>query len=377
VKFIENIDLKYQSQYLKHLNYTLQFSILDNVNLTQTVTEKELPSIYENILQQAQSIKRKDDVIRKLSEHSNIYKVLLNPEPNWTDSNDVYTRILFELDLIEATPVLGLMLYLSDREMDENEKIKVAKLCCKIFARQHITSQPKVGTIDNVIIKVINKLAKDNGALTYDTVKDYLLNCDKHFNLSSKIYSSDIELERALKGPIYENNSIITRYLLIKLASTLVTNATIVTDPFSELNRYEMTIRQGRKDRKLYTIEHVLPQNENLNDYWKNALNECNTTLDVDTLHETYKHKLGNLTLTADNSALSDSDFITKQTLTSKTIAGTSYDIGYKNGDPLNDLKDKDGISLANAKTWNTNRIEQRTAIMVEKLMSLLSLTTD
>ena len=52
-----------------------------------------------------------------------------------------------------------------------------------------------------------------------------------------------------------------------------------------------------------YTIEHILPQNENLSDEWKAGLgadwNACAEWL----------HTLGNLTLTGYNSEYSDSSF--------------------------------------------------------------------
>jgi uncharacterized protein with ParB-like and HNH nuclease domain len=53
-----------------------------------------------------------------------------------------------------------------------------------------------------------------------------------------------------------------------------------------------------------YTIEHILPQNENLSSAWKTALGT-----DWQRIQQTYLHTIGNLTLTAYNSKYSDKPF--------------------------------------------------------------------
>lgn len=57
-----------------------------------------------------------------------------------------------------------------------------------------------------------------------------------------------------------------------------------------------------------YTIEHILPQNENLSPEWQEALGP-----DWKRVHEKWLHTLGNLTLTAYNSEYSDKPFYEKR----------------------------------------------------------------
>lgn len=59
-----------------------------------------------------------------------------------------------------------------------------------------------------------------------------------------------------------------------------------------------------------YTIEHIMPQNQNISDEWKESLGE-----NYEAIHEKYIHTIGNLTLTAYNSSLSDSSFKHKQNM--------------------------------------------------------------
>lgn len=68
---------------------------------------------------------------------------------------------------------------------------------------------------------------------------------------------------------------------------------------------------QGRKERvpvDEYTIEHILPQNENLSKAWKDALGP-----EWERIRDTWLHTLGNLTLTGYNSEYSDRPFAEKR----------------------------------------------------------------
>jgi uncharacterized protein with ParB-like and HNH nuclease domain/predicted transport protein len=67
----------------------------------------------------------------------------------------------------------------------------------------------------------------------------------------------------------------------------------------------------GRKERVAvdeYTIEHILPQNQNLPWKWRQSLGE-----EWQRIQQTWLHTLGNLTLTAYNSDYSDRTFIEKR----------------------------------------------------------------
>jgi len=74
------------------------------------------------------------------------------------------------------------------------------------------------------------------------------------------------------------------------------------------LRRFE---NHGRKERvpvQDYTIEHIMPQNENLSAKWRLGLGE-----DWRRVHEQFLHTLGNLTLTGYNSEYSDHSFQEKR----------------------------------------------------------------
>ena len=76
------------------------------------------------------------------------------------------------------------------------------------------------------------------------------------------------------------------------------------------LRRLENHGRKERVNVEEYTIEHIMPQNEDLLPTWRAELGS-----EWQTIHTQYLHTLGNLTLTGYNSELSDRPFLEKRTM--------------------------------------------------------------
>jgi uncharacterized protein with ParB-like and HNH nuclease domain/predicted transport protein len=76
------------------------------------------------------------------------------------------------------------------------------------------------------------------------------------------------------------------------------------------LKRLENYGRKERVEVTEYTIEHILPKNENLSDEWKKSLGT-----DWKRIREKWLHTLGNLTLTGYNSEYSDRPFDVKRNM--------------------------------------------------------------
>jgi predicted transport protein len=74
------------------------------------------------------------------------------------------------------------------------------------------------------------------------------------------------------------------------------------------MRRLENHNRKERVSVDEYTIEHILPQNENLSSAWKTALG-----VEWQRIQQTYLHTIGNLTLTGYNSEYSDKTFAQKR----------------------------------------------------------------
>jgi len=109
----------------------------------------------------------------------------------------------------------------------------------------------------------------------------------------------------------------------------------------------------GRKERvKIdeYTIEHIMPQNKNLNEDWKDALGE-----NWELIQEKYLHTIGNLTLTGYNPELSDRSFRQKRDMEG----------GFKDS-PI-----RLNRSLAEKSDWNDQAILERSEEIASKISTI------
>ena len=108
----------------------------------------------------------------------------------------------------------------------------------------------------------------------------------------------------------------------------------------------------GRKERVAvdeYTIEHILPQNENLSPKWREALGE-----EWQRIQQTWLHTLGNLTLTAYNSDYSDRAFTEKRDMPDASEKGLKQ----------SPLKLNQGLGIL--ETWNEETIKARATKLAE-----------
>lgn len=105
----------------------------------------------------------------------------------------------------------------------------------------------------------------------------------------------------------------------------------------------------GRRERVVvedYTIEHILPQNENLSAEWQAELGP-----EWQRIQHTWLHTLGNLTLTGYNSEYSDRPFVYKR---DQVANAEGKKIGFK----FSPLNINDG--LGEVATWNEDAIKTR-----------------
>lgn len=109
----------------------------------------------------------------------------------------------------------------------------------------------------------------------------------------------------------------------------------------------------GRKERvtiEEYTIEHILPQNENLSEEWRGVLGD-----DWQEVQHKYLHTLGNLTLTGYNSEYSDHAFVVKRDMEG----------GFKDS-PL-----RLNAGLGQLEAWTVAEIEKRAARLADEAVRI------
>jgi uncharacterized protein with ParB-like and HNH nuclease domain len=116
------------------------------------------------------------------------------------------------------------------------------------------------------------------------------------------------------------------------------------------LDRLENEGSKEPVDTSQYSIEHILPQNENLPKEWRFMLGQ-----DWANLQGKWVHRLGNLTLTGYNSEYSDRSFIDK-----KTIPGGFSESSIR----LNKW-------VREQEFWTVQQIEERSDFLADKALSI------
>lgn len=159
--------------------------------------------------------------------------------------------------------------------------------------------------------------------------------------------ATDEEFHTALTGPVYDLNADIVHFILTSLAEQHMTRET----------HQDLWRRTGAGSSSTYvwSIEHILPQGENLPDEWMDILGGAE---EAAATQQNYRHHLGNITITGYNSSLSNVGFIKKRDRTDQK----GNPIGYRNRLSLNH-------DLAGREEWGATEIVNRTEALVEQTM--------
>lgn len=116
------------------------------------------------------------------------------------------------------------------------------------------------------------------------------------------------------------------------------------------LRKFENFDRKEIVNVESYTIEHILPQNKNLSNQWKQELGD-----NWKNVQEKYLHTIGNLTLTGYNPELSDRPFKEKRDM--------------KGG--FRDSPIRLNRSLADLEIWDENEIIKRAEILGDQAVNI------
>lgn len=350
---IEEIpDANDQERFLRHFYNAFKHRKEIKVEKVTRATRSLIIRIYETLIKKNAAL-----LFDELTKGAEIYGGLLRSDISLKQVADG----LIELGRIGSAPAYLVLLFLfslNSKDLEEtNFLVRAVNLMGRYFVRRNVTDKPPTRQIDQGFIEVVESCAsriKAGNKLNFEWFVDALI---KHAQPASLN-----EFKAALKDDIYDNNSLMARYVLIQI------------DQMHHSREYQPDLwARDEKGRFVWTVEHVLPQAERLPDYWVEMIAERDREKAAD-LQDKWVHRLGNLTLSGYNSSLATAPFEKKQKLAKdRSFLGFKINIGYKNGLSLNSLefKTKDGkkYSLANAPYWNEEMIEARTNLLVEMIV--------
>lgn len=300
-------------------------------------TRSNLIQIYEKLINHDAK-----DCLQKISSAGRLYALILSR--NQDDALNGLEKPLKDLERIQGAPSYLLMLYLLVRkeelQLNNDHLSAIASLLVRFFVRRNLTDTPPTRDLTRLFMTTIDKLNGLTGAAIPQAIQDQLV----------EISASDESFQRKLEGPIYEENSGVTRFILCALEEQAMTKETWV-----DLWRFE-------NKQFVWTIEHIFPQGENIPQSWVAMIADGDKQVAKE-VQQTHVHKLGNLTISGFNSALGNKSFEEKRDRTDRQGRA----VGYKNGLKLNE-------DLAAAQSWSVAQIDARTTKLVEQVMALFKL---
>ena len=332
--------------------------LIDYLGEEISVQERFLAQYYNAFREEIYPISKKPIAIR--SNLISIYEDLIDHDAekflnDIVRSGEVYSQILLHQEIkfyslrkplealhrIQGAPSYVLVLYLlmkySDHKLDESHLARVICLLVTFFVRRNLTDIPPTRDLRDMFVRIIDDLKGKTGNEVTSRINSIL----------QQKTATDDEFEKRLKGPIYLDNSSVTRFILCSLEEQSKTKETMI-----DLWRKE-------NNKLIFTIEHILPQRSDLPNFWVDMIAGGDKDKAKE-LQEKYVHFIGNLTITGYNSELGSKSFIDKRDR--KDSNGSP--VGYKNGLILNkDLKDED--------SWGVQQIELRTEKLVREAINI------
>jgi uncharacterized protein with ParB-like and HNH nuclease domain len=262
------------------------------------------------------------------------------------------------LDHSQSFPLL-LFVFINNIELELNEEHlnQITKSIVNFFVRRNVTLRPKSSNARAQFINM-NRYIIEN-KLRANEIVDYINN--KIVSISD---SNDEFFEQLVNDGIYDKSKDTTRFVLIQLERNF-------GNYFNKGNKDTLeeyiNADKMKKSKLRWTIEHILPQGDNLPVYWKNTISPENPE-NAKNIQEDYVHRLGNLTLTPYNSEMGQKSFVEK-----KNQADNGIYVGLKNGLFLNQSIISADENWETKETWNKSDIERRSKELANKIIALFS----
>lgn len=311
--------------------------------------------IYEKLIK-SNALNLLEDLIAKAQTYNNFF------EPDESHDPEL-GRALVDLQRIGATPAYTFLLYLfslsANDFAEDNVILRTVKLLAKYYFRRNVTDLPRTRALDAINIELVERCERERKErpLSWEFVRKIVL--------SGKGKPPSLnELRKALADNLYANNDYMARYALTKL------------DEISHTREYAPDLwARNERGVLMWSVEHILPQGRNLPDEWVAMIADSNRER-AEEVQNRWVHCLGNLTLTAYNSRLSNQPFEKKQRKNEVTVFGNKIHIGYKNGLALNKIPfmvDGNTVTLATTDRWTHEHIEARNKAMVDMLVNMFT----
>lgn len=337
-----------------------------NSEQSTSITKSQMLDAYQKLFKN-----EGERYIDELIEHAGLFSTL-NGKINIVENNrnsEKYTEnidyLLSEIRKLNATTVYPIILFLLKEykynSLSEKELVNVLLYLKNFFVRRNIILKPKSSNIRSRSLSIVKELNKDKNRENLDGISLVIVKSELN-NIAAK----PVEFRNALRGPIYDLSPETARIILIDIERE--------EGNYFDQKQNEDDLNKIQDNGQLkWTLEHIMPQSENLSDYWLEMIDPTRELPNETTIarHNDNIHKIGNLTLTGYNVELSNNDFLYKRDYPneeSEKFTGLRTEL-YLN----QSISDKNE-SIKNKTSWNIEDINRRTKDLADIAETLYSL---
>lgn len=249
------------------------------------------------------------------------------------------SNLLLSLDRIQGAAAYLLLMVLMERqtelELTHEHQEQIVNFLIAFFVRRNTTDLPPTRDLTRIFMDVAETILVLRAG-------DVVSHIQQRLKADS---ASDEQFEGSLKGPVYEDNKAVCRFVLCALEESRMTRETQV----------DLWALKGKQ--YVWTIEHIFPQGENIPSSWVQMIADGDASL-AEQHRQNYAHCLGNLTISGYNSALGNKSFEEKKSRTDSQ----GRKVGYNNGLYLNQ-------ALATESSWTLEKLKARTEQLVHEVL--------
>ncbi|TDM14425.1 DUF262 domain-containing protein [Macrococcus bovicus] len=325
-----------------------------NVSITKSLALRKYEEVFN---------KKKFKYMDELIENAKIYSFIspqLENYDNFIEDDEIVSKLI-KLAKLESSQVFPLELFIlkkfNQNLLTRETVLNILDYLIKYYVRRNLVLKPKASNIRAKVIDIIRELE-------FSSQINQIAESITQRNLN-KIISSEQEFYNALTGSVYDISPSTVRYILIDIERRKG-NYFHKQNP-DNLDSY-IESNKGKK-QLIWTLEHILPQGENLSSEWSNMISPNNVD-NASQIQSEYTHKLGNLTLTGYNSEMSNDDFIKKRDYKpSETVDYTGLRTKLFINESIVDSEIDETIDLK--ESWTIKDIKRRTEVLARIAMDL------
>jgi hypothetical protein len=315
--------------------YSAFASELPAVPGVSAVTRSNLIRVYESLIKHD-----RDDLVKRLAAAGLLYRRIIGNTQDDTDLDRELMRLVRAQGTTAHIVLLYLFTYRERHALDDAALTEITALLTNFMVRRHLTGTPATHRLARLFTSLTGEVGSLSGKQIIEQIRSRLI-------VES---ASDEQFRERLLGAIYEDSPDVARFILSALAEHGMT-AELWTD-----------LWDVKSNKYVWTMEHVFPQGNNVPAAWTEMVGGPEQ---VATIRNDLLHSLGNLTLTAYNSSLSNRKFEDKRDHANEKGMHT----GFRNGLALN-------VDLAGVETWTAGQMRERRQRLAEQAFQLFRLDT-